>query len=269
MPDSLESDSSNKIATPRPKKNKKLIKGILTNDSLVNIEVIQNLNGESKNILEKDDRLTEVSSNISSNQSVKSEDQLNLTRSKSCNDENNKNCNYGKKTGKKDLLIGIKLPIEIENFLNNTNIINNIQFQTVRKIGTLTIEERRAKIEKYLQKRKQRTWNKKISYDCRKKVADSRLRVKGRFVTKNQAFSMLGDDGIYDLDKISSSEIKDLLNLKFGNSITKKKDIYDIPNDDEGHSNDNNSIKGEKKDLKGKIFPENEEKKTDVLLIEN
>jgi len=55
-------------------------------------------------------------------------------------------------------------------------------------------------------------------------VADSRLRIKGRFVTKEQAVAMLGGDGIYDLDKISSSEIKDLLNLKFGSSITKKKE---------------------------------------------
>jgi hypothetical protein len=35
--------------------------------------------------------------------------------------------------------------------------------------------------------RKRRIWRKKINYDCRKKVADNRLRVKGKFVTKEQA----------------------------------------------------------------------------------
>jgi hypothetical protein len=54
------------------------------------------------------------------------------------------------------------------------------------KIGTLTIQERLKKIEKYLEKKKKRTWVKKIHYNCRKKVADKRLRIKGRFVTSNK-----------------------------------------------------------------------------------
>ena len=41
-------------------------------------------------------------------------------------------------------------------------------------------------------KKSRRTWNKKINYDCRKKVADSRLRVKGKFVTKEQACNIVG-----------------------------------------------------------------------------
>ncbi|CAG9335809.1 unnamed protein product [Blepharisma stoltei] len=61
-------------------------------------------------------------------------------------------------------------------------------------IGTITLEERRKKIKKYLEKRQRRTWNKKISYDCRKRVADGRLRIKGRFVTKEQAIAILGID---------------------------------------------------------------------------
>lgn len=42
--------------------------------------------------------------------------------------------------------------------------------------------ERAYKIERY--KNKRRNWIRKISYDCRKRVADSRLRVKGRFISK-------------------------------------------------------------------------------------
>jgi hypothetical protein len=33
-------------------------------------------------------------------------------------------------------------------------------------------------------KRKNRNWDKKVSYVCRKRVADSRLRIKGRFITR-------------------------------------------------------------------------------------
>jgi hypothetical protein len=56
-----------------------------------------------------------------------------------------------------------------------------------RCVGTLTAEERRAKVEKFLEKRKNRSYKKKISYLCRKKVADTRIRVKGRFVSKIEA----------------------------------------------------------------------------------
>ena len=56
----------------------------------------------------------------------------------------------------------------------------------IKKIGPLTTEEREMKIQKYLNKKKRRSYEKKISYLCRKKVADNRIRVKGRFVKKEE-----------------------------------------------------------------------------------
>eukprot|EP00826_Nyctotherus_ovalis_P005617 TRINITY_DN11277_c0_g1_i2.p1 TRINITY_DN11277_c0_g1~~TRINITY_DN11277_c0_g1_i2.p1 ORF type:complete len:470 (-),score=100.04 TRINITY_DN11277_c0_g1_i2:61-1470(-) len=63
---------------------------------------------------------------------------------------------------------------------------------TEKAIGGITITERQDKIRKYLEKRKRRIWRKKVHYDCRKKVADKRLRIKGRFVTRDQAYALLG-----------------------------------------------------------------------------
>jgi len=68
-----------------------------------------------------------------------------------------------------------------------------------KQVGTLSTEERKRKIERFLEKRKRRSWAKEISYDCRKRVADNRLRVKGRFVTRLQAMSSLGPETVQKL----------------------------------------------------------------------
>lgn len=62
----------------------------------------------------------------------------------------------------------------------------------LRPLGPISWLERRSKVLKFKAKKSRRVWNKKINYDCRKKVADSRLRVKGKFVTKEQACNILG-----------------------------------------------------------------------------
>lgn len=74
-------------------------------------------------------------------------------------------------------------------------------YSSGKKIGTISIEERKLKVQKFLEKRKRRIFKKRISYACRKRVADSRVRVKGRFVTKEQAEAMV-------IKQSDSSEVK-------------------------------------------------------------
>ncbi|KAK9146220.1 hypothetical protein Sjap_006123 [Stephania japonica] len=49
------------------------------------------------------------------------------------------------------------------------------------KVGRITQEERQEKIQRYIMKRNVRNFQKRIKYKCRKVLADSRPRVKGRF----------------------------------------------------------------------------------------
>lgn len=59
-------------------------------------------------------------------------------------------------------------------------------------VGTLSQAERKEKILRYLEKRSRRKYTKRISYQCRKRVADQRIRVKGRFVSSKQAERLRG-----------------------------------------------------------------------------
>lgn len=54
----------------------------------------------------------------------------------------------------------------------------------IGQVGAYSPNSRRMRIEKFLQKRQHRVWKKRVKYDVRKNFADSRLRVKGRFVKK-------------------------------------------------------------------------------------
>ena len=54
----------------------------------------------------------------------------------------------------------------------------------VGSIGAYTATERRARIARFMEKRSRRVWTKRVKYDVRKNFADSRIRVKGRFVKK-------------------------------------------------------------------------------------
>jgi hypothetical protein len=79
---------------------------------------------------------------------------------------------------------------EAKQFPVMTALPKPVFYPLLKRIGTLSVEERHAKVSRYLEKRKRRCFSKKVSYDCRKKVADNRVRVKGRFISKQQAESL-------------------------------------------------------------------------------
>lgn len=57
-------------------------------------------------------------------------------------------------------------------------------------VGAYSPESRKIRIERFMAKRDHRVWTKKVKYDVRKNFADSRLRVKGRFVKKEDELLM-------------------------------------------------------------------------------
>ena len=70
----------------------------------------------------------------------------------------------------------------------NGNIAGTFQMELLNKDGRIGIylpEARKARIARFHAKRKMRIWRKRIKYDCRKKLADSRPRIKGRFVKRS------------------------------------------------------------------------------------
>ncbi|XXG81048.1 hypothetical protein AAC387_Pa09g1776 [Persea americana] len=71
---------------------------------------------------------------------------------------------------------------QLINILQDSHICSN---EGVRKVGRYSVEERRERIKRYRNKRNQRNFHKKIKYECRKTLADSRPRIRGRFA-KNE-----------------------------------------------------------------------------------
>ena len=61
----------------------------------------------------------------------------------------------------------------------------------IYRVGRLSAAERAQKILKYRQKRHERNFTKRIKYQCRKTLADSRPRVRGRFARNDDAGAVL------------------------------------------------------------------------------
>jgi hypothetical protein len=64
---------------------------------------------------------------------------------------------------------------------NYTHLCN-----TGGRIGVYLPADRKKLLARFRAKRTRRVWRKKIRYGCRKQLADSRIRIKGRFVKKER-----------------------------------------------------------------------------------
>eukprot|EP01035_Chromulina_nebulosa_P030648 gene30648-40742_t len=64
------------------------------------------------------------------------------------------------------------------------------------RIGIYNKEERKALIRKFHEKQKRRIWNKKVRYFCRKNLADTRVRIKGRFVNPEKYNKIIAEQAL-------------------------------------------------------------------------
>ncbi|KAK9145473.1 hypothetical protein Sjap_005376 [Stephania japonica] len=69
----------------------------------------------------------------------------------------------------------------------NTSIVCAPSERPVVTIGNCTIEERREKLSRYWKKKSKRNFSRKIKYACRKALADSQPRIRGRFAKTEES----------------------------------------------------------------------------------
>lgn len=81
----------------------------------------------------------------------------------------------------------------------------------VTRIGAYTKEERRRIIERFRAKKQRRVWSKQIKYDCRKRLADTRPRIKGRFVSRKRNPSIDKQDNNSDMDEMECIDLCEVL----------------------------------------------------------
>ncbi|GAB4843071.1 hypothetical protein Ancab_013050 [Ancistrocladus abbreviatus] len=92
--------------------------------------------------------------------------------------------------------------------------ISSLEDSTL-KVGKLSVEQRKEKIHRYLKKRNERNFSKKIKYACRKTLADSRPRVRGRFARNDDSGETHRHNGGHneaeDYDEVPVKEEEELV----------------------------------------------------------
>jgi CCT motif len=103
------------------------------------------------------------------------------------------------------------------------------------QIGIYTPSERAAIIARFNEKRSRRNWNKKVRYNCRKNLADRRLRVKGRFVKRSDQEELAK----IKCNEIASIEAAGQKRVSINDAVVMHTPVFDSEDgDEEDSSND-------------------------------
>lgn len=109
-------------------------------------------------------------------------------------DDNNNSTNDTDNTDKYHHIPGSGRPRSLSDPNLRTMIDPSTGLMSVERpsgwIGAYSPDSRKVRIDHFLSKRNHRVWIKTVKYDVRKNFADSRLRVKGRFVKKEDEMFM-------------------------------------------------------------------------------
>ena len=100
--------------------------------------------------------------------------------------------------------------------------------QEMKYIGPITENQRLEKIRHYWRKKQNKANTQKYCYTCRQQVAEKRLRIKGRFVTKEQACEILG---LTQEELLDNVKIQELLTAHANKPMTMNSLIEDRKNE--------------------------------------
>ncbi|XP_075497575.1 uncharacterized protein LOC142534597 [Primulina tabacum] len=83
-------------------------------------------------------------------------------------------------------LQGAKMASRSEHYSSGAMASESSIMESMNRANPYSPEEKKERIERYRSKKNLRNFNKKIKYECRKTLADSRPRIRGRFARNDE-----------------------------------------------------------------------------------
>ncbi|CAI2369695.1 unnamed protein product [Moneuplotes crassus] len=133
---------------------------------------------------------------------------------KSTNFENGQNCVNARDLLKKSeeiaAQVGVQKDISLDKDITQITAPISLKNKNSAKesmIGKFTKSERALKVKRYLEKKRRRRWSTNVNYQSRKRVADNRPRLKGRFLSTEQALCFAKELEIEQKKRLEKAKI--------------------------------------------------------------